>query len=160
MNSKLNINPESTQWLSIEDSYVARYFKNLKFKSIKNILSLKIFDLMNINQINPICAEEIITCLYKYLNPNIEVDKAIYEKTMSQYFDYSAWRKIHKNLSKITVSDLVLTDDINLRAIQHFYDSIRKSFFKSSEYSTREYKYRDYLDYCMQNDITAEDNNE
>ena len=147
MKNKYNINPESTQWLSEDDVSVASYFTELGFKTLQQILDMRVFDLMNMNTINAIRVEEIITCLYKYLNPNTAVDEAMYYGMMGQHFDYTSWRKIHKCLSEITVSDLVLTESINLRAIQHFYDAIRKSFFKSDEYNWREYRYRDYQDY-------------
>ena len=52
-----------------------------------------------------------------------------------------------RNLSAVTVADLVLTKDINLRAIQHFYDAIRKKFFNSDEYDWRKYRFRDRQEY-------------
>lgn len=72
----------------------------------------------------------------------------MYCGAMNQHFDYTGWRKIHRQLEKITVRDLVLTKDINLRAIQHFYDAIRKKFFKSREYDWCEYRYTNYQDYA------------
>lgn len=147
MKNKYNINPKSTEWLSEDDVSVAGYFEELGFRTLRQILNMRVFDLMNMNKINAVRVEEIITCLYKYLNPNTEIDEAMYYGMMPQYFDYTAWRKKHKNLSEITVGDLALTEDINLKAIQHFYDAIRKSFFKSDEYDWREYKYWNYKDY-------------
>ena len=61
---------------------------------------------------------------------------------MSQPFIYTPWRKEHKDLAAIKVGDLVLTPGINMKAIQHFYDAIRKAFFKSEEYNWRWYKFR------------------
>ena len=147
MNNKYNIRPESAAWLTEDDYSIAGYFNGLGFTTLKDVLDMRVFDLMNMNTINAIRVEEIITCLYKFLNPNTAEDEAMYYGMMGQHFDYTAWRKIHKNLSEITVSDLVLTEGINLRAIQHFYDAIRKSFFKSDEYNWREYRYRDYQEY-------------
>ena len=60
---------------------------------------------------------------------------------------YTSWRKVHKDLSAIKVSDLVLTPGINMKAIQHFYDAIRKAFFKSEEYNWRWYKFRNRSEY-------------
>lgn len=75
-------------------------------------------------------------------------NEAMYCGTMNQCFDYTGWRKIHRQLEKITVRDLVLTENINFRAIQHFYDAIRKKFFKSREYDWCEYRYTNYQDYA------------
>lgn len=66
---------------------------------------------------------------------------------MSQPFLYTPWRKEHKDLAAIKVGDLVLTPGINMKAIQHFYDAIRKAFFKSEEYNWRWYKFRNRSEY-------------
>ena len=147
MNSKKNINPTSGKWLAEDNQYIAGYFEYSGFETLQEILDMRVFDLMNMNTLNPIRVEEIITGLYKYLNPNSAVDAAMYSGSMKQYFDYTGWRKKHKSLEKITVNDLVMAEDINLKAIQHFYDAIRKRFFKSKEYDWREYKYLNYRDY-------------
>ena len=81
------------------------------------------------------------------MNPNTDIDKAIYIGTMTQPFPYAPWRKKHRDLSEVKVRDLVLAPDINMQAIQHFYDSIRRAFFKSEEYNWREYRYRNWREY-------------
>lgn len=142
MNNKTNINPSSTKWLIEDDHGVADYFCDLGFRSLKQILDMRVFDLMNMQGLNAIRVEEVITCLYKWLNPNTDIDEAIYNGSMSQPFSYTSWRKVHKDLAAIKVGDLVLTPNINMKAIQHFYDAIRKAFFKSDEYNWRWYKFR------------------
>ena len=47
MNSKININPSSTKWLEKDDRVVADYFCDLGFRSLKQILDMRVFDLMN-----------------------------------------------------------------------------------------------------------------
>ena len=47
MNKKININPSSTKWLEKEDRVVADYFCDLGFRSLKQILDMRVFDLMN-----------------------------------------------------------------------------------------------------------------
>ena len=131
MNNKININPSSTKWLEKDDQVVADYFCDLGFRSLKQILDMRVFDLMNMQGLNAVRVEEVIICLYKWLNPNTAIDEAIYNGMMSQPFLYTPWRKEHKDLAAIKVGDLVLTPGINMKAIQHFYDVIRKAFFKS-----------------------------
>lgn len=150
MHNNTNIRPTSIQWLSEDDRHVSEYFFDLGFHSLQEILDLRVFDLMNMNRINAIRAEEIITCLYQYLNPNTLEDQGMYQGLMEQQFDYQAWRKVHKKLENITVADLVLTENINLRAIQHFYDAIRKKFFKSDEYNSREYRFGNKAEYLAE----------
>ena len=47
MNNKININPSSTKWLEKNDRVVADYFCDLGFRSLKQILDMRVFDLMN-----------------------------------------------------------------------------------------------------------------
>ena len=47
MNKKININPSSTKWLEKDDQVVADYFCDLDFRSLKQILDMRVFDLMN-----------------------------------------------------------------------------------------------------------------
>ena len=47
MNNKININPSSTKWLEKDDRVVADYFCDLGFCSLKQILYMRVFDLMN-----------------------------------------------------------------------------------------------------------------
>lgn len=147
MNSKASVNPTSIKWLAEDEQIVADYFLNLGFLSLKEILDMRVFDLMNMQGLDAVRVEEIIICLYKWLNPNTDIDEAIYIGTMTQPFPYAPWRKKHRDLSEVKVRDLVLVPDINMQAIQHFYDSIRRAFFKSEEYNWREYRYRNWREY-------------
>ena len=47
MNNKININPSSTKWLEKDDRVVADYFCDLGFRSLRQILDMRVFDLMN-----------------------------------------------------------------------------------------------------------------
>ena len=79
MNNKININPSSTKWLEKDDRVVADYFYDLGFRSLKQILDMRVFDLMNMQGLNAVRVEEVIICLYKWLNPNTAIDEAIYK---------------------------------------------------------------------------------
>ena len=147
MNNKTYINPASRHWLAVDDYPIANYFDELGFRRLQQILNMRVYDLMNMNGLNPIRVEEVMTCLYRFLNNNPDVDLAMYEGTMRQPFNLPEWRKAHKDSSKVIVSDIVLCDEMNLKALQHIYDMIRSKFFKSDEYNWREYRYRDYKEY-------------
>ena len=77
MNNKININPSSTKWLEKDDRVVADYFCDLGFRSLKQILDMRVFDLMNMQGLNAVRVEEVIICLYKWLNPNTAIDEAM-----------------------------------------------------------------------------------
>ena len=79
MNNKININPSSTKWLEKDDRVVADYFCDLGFRSLQQILDMRVFDLMNMQGLNAVRVEEVIICLYKWLNPNTAIDEAIYK---------------------------------------------------------------------------------
>ena len=40
---------------------------------------MRVFDLMNMQGLNAVRVEEVIICLYKWLNPNTAIDEAIYK---------------------------------------------------------------------------------
>lgn len=48
MNNKININPSSTKWLEKDDRVVADYFCDLGFRSLKQTLDMRVFDMMNV----------------------------------------------------------------------------------------------------------------
>ena len=148
MNSKTSAKPTSIEWLGEDEQIVADYFLDLGFQSLKQILDMRVFDLMNMQGLDAVKVEEILICLYKWLNPNTDIDEAMYIGTMAQPFQYASWRKKHKDLSEVKAGDLVLAPDINKKAIQHFYDSIRKAFFKSEEYDWRLYCFRNWREYA------------
>ena len=54
-------------------------FCDLGFRSLKQILDMRVFDLMNMQGLNAVRVEEVIICLYKWLNPNTAIDEAIYK---------------------------------------------------------------------------------
>ena len=68
MNKKININPSSTKWLEKDDRVVADYFCDLGFRFLKQILDMRVFDLMNMQGLNAVRVEEVIICLYMILH--------------------------------------------------------------------------------------------
>lgn len=144
---KCLIDPTSTTWLSEDGHEVATYFYNLGFSSLQEILEMRVFDLMNMNRINAIRAEEIITCLYSFLNQNKILDKAIDDWMMPQPINTFRWLAQFADTSRITVGDIVLTENMNLEALQDIYETIRQCFFDSDEYNWKEYRFRDKREY-------------
>lgn len=78
MNNKININPSSKKWLEKDDRVVADYFCDLGFRSLKQILDMRVFDLMNMQGLNAVRVEEVIICLYKKTGfPSQRLDRTI-----------------------------------------------------------------------------------
>lgn len=139
-----NTNLHSKHWQSNDTAYISERLSDIGFEDAGEILELRVFDLLNLNRIDAEAGKEIILALYRFYNPNTVVDEGMEMKAIDQYFPFTIWRKKHRDLSAITVRDLVMAEDINRKAILHFYNSILKAFYKSREYSCREYRYRDY----------------
>ena len=103
MNVELNAFVVFDDWQAVVNRTVANYFDSLGFEHLDQVLDMRVFDLLNMNLLDAVRVEEIIVYLYRSLNPNITVDEAMYCGAMNQCFDYTGWRKIHRQLEKITV---------------------------------------------------------
>ena len=147
MRNKLEISPTSDIWLSDDDFGVSYYFNGLGFHYLKEILDMRVFDLMNMNRLDAIRVEEIIVCLYKFLNENSGVDKALYDGTMEQPYDFRVWKKKKIKWEDVTVNDIVMEPQTNIDVVLHLYDITRRHFFASKEYNWKEYLYRNYKEY-------------
>lgn len=147
MDKKYKINPASGRWLDRYSGHIAGYFEDLGFHNLKEVLDLRVYDLMNMNRVDPGRAEEILVSLYRFFNHNPETDEAIRYGAEAQSFDYAAWRKKYGKYDEVRVRDLVLEEDINMKALLHLYGMISKSFFKSDEYDSRNYRWQNYREY-------------
>ena len=70
MNSKASVNPTSIKWLAEDEQIVADYFLDLGLRSLKEILDMRVFDLMNMQGLDAVRVEEIIICLYRSIPHN------------------------------------------------------------------------------------------
>ena len=96
MNVELNASVVIDDWQAVVNRTVANYFDSLGFEHLDQVLDMRVFDLLNMNLLDAVRVEEIIVCLYRSLNPNITEDEAMYCGAMNQRFDYTGWRKIHR----------------------------------------------------------------
>ena len=135
---------KSKDWLKHDRSFISDRFTDIGFEYADEVMELRVFDLLNLNRIDAEAAREMILALYRRFNPNPFVDEGIEEKLIDQNYPFTLWRSRHKDLSKVLVRDLVMAENINQKAIIHFYNSILKAFFKSKEYNSREYRFSDY----------------
>ena len=147
MERTLSIKPTSLDWLRDEDAFVAGYMRGLGFRSLSELLPMRVYDLLNMNRIDAIKAEEIIISLYRHIHPdNEELDDDIYYGFVEQSFNFIHWRTTHP-LSKVTISDLVWSEGINREAIYDLYELIKKAFWRSGEYDWHRYKYQNMSEY-------------
>jgi hypothetical protein len=147
MNMNLNVRPASYEWLKDEDAFIADYMRRLGFHSLRELLPVRVFDLLNMNGINAIKAGEIIIALYQYIHPEMEdLDEAIYNGIVDQTFDFATWIVKHP-FSQVKIRDLVCSVEMNREAIYDLYDLIKRAFWYSDEYDWHRYKYRNAKEY-------------
>ena len=146
MKDDKRISLRSETWLKEDTHYITQRLIERGFRYADQLMELRIFDLLNIYRINAEVAQEIILMLYRIFNHNPAVDESMELKLMEQTFPFSSWRKEHRDMSKVSVSDLVTAGNINRKAILRLYNSLLKAFYRSGEYDSREYRYYSYSD--------------
>ena len=75
---------------------LANPFNDVGFRQVKDVVDLRVFDLLNISRINNNRAEEMLLCIYHLLQPDRRIDEGIYNDEIDQYFSYREW-KIHSS---------------------------------------------------------------
>lgn len=146
MNKHLNTKFNSREWRSVDKGNIYVVFDILGFKKVADVMQLRVFDLLNLNRINNNRAEEMLLCIYRFLYANKKLDDGIYNEEIDQYFSYREWKKSHKQLEQVTVSDILLTEGINQAALLRIFDGVTSAFYKSSEYDSRKYRYNNLYD--------------
>lgn len=140
MKNKMKTKLDSREWCQVDEENAGYYFRELGFRSVGEILGLRMFDLMNMDRIDNIRAWEMVRCLYIYLNKNEEADQAMEWGMMDQYFPFKSWRKSYKP-KQAKVVDLVMAFDMNEKALRRLFGEITRAFYKSDEYCIRYYRY-------------------
>lgn len=146
MKKKLSLRFNTPEWRKVDEYKVANAFADVGFRRVKDVVGLRVFDLLNISRINNNRAEEMLLCIYRLIQPDRRIDEGIYYDEIDQYFSYREWKKKHKPLDKVTVKEILLTEDLNECALLRIFDGITSAFYKSQEYNWREYKYNNLDD--------------
>lgn len=141
MKQVMMIKFDSPKWRIIDEYKVANPFIEVGFRQVKDVVDLRVFDLLNISRINNNRAEEMLLCIYHLLQPDRRIDEGIYNDEIDQYFSYREWKKKHQTLSGVTVREILTTEDLNEGALLRIFDGVTAAFYKSDEYNSREYRY-------------------
>ena len=132
---------DSPKWRKVDEYKVANPFVDVGFRQVKDVVDMRVFDLLNISRINNNRAEEMLLCIYHLLQPDSRIDEGIYNDEIDQYFSYREWKKKHQPLSGVTVREILTTEDLNEGALLRIFDGVTAAFYKSDEYNSREYRY-------------------
>ena len=98
MKKKLMTRFNTLEWRSVDKDGIYVVFDMLGFKSVEDVVQLRVFELLNLNRINNNRAEEMLLCIYRLLYPNRKLDDGIFNDEIDQYFSYREWKKSHKKL--------------------------------------------------------------
>ena len=123
MKQVMMIKFDSLKWRMIDEYKVANPFIEVGFRQVKDVVDLRVFDLLNISRINNNRAEEMLLCIYHLLQPDRRIDEGIYNDEIDQYFSYREWKKKHQPLSGVTVREILTTEDLNEGALLRIFDS-------------------------------------
>lgn len=144
MKKIMKIRFDSPEWKKVDTENSCQCFTELGFKTVGDVMGIRMFDLFNLNRVNNNRAEELLICFYRLLYPNRKIDEGIYNDEIDQYFAYREWKKAHKHFEEVTVSDVLLTEGLNAEAFYHIFDKVTTAFYKSSEYDSRHYRYMSF----------------
>ena len=122
MKQVMMIKFDSLKWRMIDEYKVANPFIEVGFRQVKDVVDLRVFDLLNISRINNNRAEEMLLCIYHLLQPDRRIDEGIYNDEIDQYFSYREWKKKHQPLSGVTVREILTTEDLNEVALLRIFD--------------------------------------
>jgi len=150
MNQNLNIHPCSTDWLSDDDIAISEYLYGMGFKTLEELMPMRVFDFLNLDCMDAIKAEEFIVCVYKYLHPQNEtLDREMYAGYIEQNFDCTGFLR-ENTPSQLTIGVLVNAEGINREAIYDMFDVIKSAFWHSKEYDWRRYRFANKKEYLAE----------
>lgn len=128
-----------TEWIEETDGYIADYFVNFGFQCPEDFMRIRIYDFLNLDLIERDFAEEIIERLSVFLYPD--------RGTWSEPTEWGTteavvnWLTEHPDLSKVFLRDLICDEELSLEDMMYLFDLVSMSFYHSSEYNSRKYRY-------------------
>lgn len=77
MKKKMSLRFSTPEWRIVDEYEVADAFIDVGFRRVKDVVELRLFDLLNISRINNNRAEEMLLCIYHLLQPDRRVDECM-----------------------------------------------------------------------------------
>lgn len=87
---------------------------------------------------------------------NNEIDEAIYYDAIDQPINTRRWIAEHGPAENITIEEIIFDPLMNKEAVNNIFNSICRSFYKSSEYNICHYKYAYLRDVPKNRKVTYE----
>lgn len=146
----------SPEWVKIDDYNHRRLYAILGFRTLGDFLGMSVYDFLNMNQNDSGYAGNTILDLYNFVNPNNEIDEAIYYDAIEQPINTRRWIAEHGSAENITIEEIIFDPLMNKEALNNIFNSICRSFYKSSEYNICQYKYAYLRDVPKSKKVTYE----
>ena len=138
------INFDSPEWMSVDEMNSSQIFYDLGFRTVNEVLNIRMFDLFNLQDVDNNRAEEFLMSVFKFLYPHKTVDHNIYYDLEEQIISYEKWYEIHPAFENVKVRDVMVQEDLEVGTMLCIFDFVTQAFYKSSEYNNRKYRYMSY----------------
>lgn len=148
MKQKMNLQEKlhsTKNWRREMSPRLVEHFTSLGFNRPKDFTGIRLFDLLNLDLVDFSRAADILSELSDYLFPrrvNYDGCRAAERKAIQ------VWMEDHGDFSTALIGDLLLDDNLSLEAALKIFDQAAKSFYHSSEYNTRRYRYGNICEIC------------
>ena len=110
---------------------------------------MRVFDLMNMQGLNAVRVEEVIICLYKWLNPNTAIDEAIYkdcnvEEEIVRSLDIERVRAALKALTpeeRVIIMNFYFSENpLSGEALAEKFATTKSSIYRRRDHALRKLK--------------------
>ena len=82
---------DSLEWMNVDEENSSQIFYDLGFRTVNEVLNIRMFDLFNLQDVDNNRAEEFLVTVFKFIYPNKTVDHNIYYSEKEQC---KVWRYI------------------------------------------------------------------
>lgn len=138
------INFDSPEWMNIDQMNSSQVFYDLGFRTVNEVLNIRMFDLLNLQDVDNNRAEEFLVTVFKFLYPDKTVDHNIYYSEKEQEPFYKNWNEKHPEFEAVKVCDVLIQDDLEVGTMLCIFDYVTQAFYSSSKYNNRKYRYMSY----------------
>ena len=132
------------EWMKVDEENSSQIFYDLGFRTVNEVLNIRVFDLFNLQDVDNNRAEEFLLTVFKYLYPDKTVDQNIYYNEKEQEPLYKKWSEKHPEFETVKVRDVLIQDGLEVGTMLCVFDYATQEFYKSNEYNNRKYRYTSY----------------
>ena len=126
---------DSLEWINVDEENSSQIFYDLGFRTVNEVLNIRVFDLFNLQDVDNNRAEEFLLTVFKYLYPDKTVDQNIYYNEKEHEPLYKKWSEKHPEFETVKVRDVLIQDGLEVGTMLCVFDYATQEFYKSNEYN-------------------------